>query len=789
MLLLATGTGAGAAIFAIVNAYLLRPLPYPDSDRIVSVRWETPEGVDAAPVRRELGTLDWSADSEATGALVEAATNWDLDVFTLLGDEGPLLAPGAWVTPEYFRVLGVAPRLGRALQESDLSDGASNVAVISHGLWQSRFGGTPEVLGMTFHAYVSDRPEEAEAFTVVGLMPADFWSFQRYAEVLAPLRESSFPYLLRLKTGVTPRAAAARLTSVAKAHLGSADIAEASEGRVTATPLQERYVGSLRPLLVTLLAAALLVVAIAAGNAAILLLVHTARRRRELAVRSALGAGRDRLVRQLMTEGLLISMVAGVLGLLIAALVLGALDGPIQQQIGRGAPGGAGALRVDLPVVLVVFTVCAGVGFSLGLCSSLMLNDPALGARLRAGSGGIDDVQGSRGRRALVAAGVALSLGLLITAGLAGRSALHLVRADVGFVHADRMVGGIGLRHHSYPTDGDRARFVERLLERLAGTLGPGQAAVSSLPPFGALTGSEVEPEGAGEAVTVGIRSVSADYMSLLSIPVRSGRSIEETDRAAGEPVALVSESLAKRMWPEAQPLGRRLRVASDLGTGVDGGEPSAESEWRVVVGVVADVRETLVGEDLPEVYLPWSQNPSLWMTVLHRGRSSDRAVATVQSALRDLDRGVPLSGSRWLSEAVAEESERSRFLAGVLIVFSLFAVALGLVGLYGVVAHAVLQGRRETAIRLALGAEPGRLVVRFVRQTAATVVLGTAAGLVVAALLAQVLADQLHGVDPTDPLTWLGLPLLLASAALLATWIPARRAARTDPMAVLRSE
>lgn len=608
ILLLATGAGAAAAVFGIVDAYLLRPLPYPQSDRIVSVRVTAPEG-HQAPRSSDLAAVELGASG-----VVAVATSWDLDVFTLIGGDAPERAPGAWVDPAYFRVLGVTPVIGRPLEESDLRSGGANVAVISHGLWQHRFGGDPNILGVSFQAWVSDRPEEAESFTVVGVMGADFWPFVRYSEILTPLRAQQFPYLARLAPGVDVAAASEALTTLVRAHLGETGD---QTTRVELQPLQERYTAPIRPLLMVLLAAAVLVLLIASGNVALLLFVRAGRRERELAVRAALGAGRERLVRQLVFEGLAVAATAALLGLAVAEAILGTLGALIADQVGRATPGGVGALRLDAGGALLLLLVCTTVGLGLGLVSSLVVRRPELSLTLRAGPGTTDTRERQRTRQLLVASEVALSLGLLVAAGLATRSALHLGTLELGFETDRILTTSIGLREQSYPQDEDRERFASQLLERLSAAPGVEAAALATMPPFAALTPQRIEivgESGVQEATGIGIRNISSSYLATLRIPVLAGRALDDRDRQGTEPVAMVSADLARRLWPQSSPLGQRLRLggsAMEMAMAGDG-----ESQWREVVGVTGSVRETLVGEDLGEVYVPLDQSPSRWLTV-----------------------------------------------------------------------------------------------------------------------------------------------------------------------------
>lgn len=765
---LAVGIALNTSALAVLNAYVLRPLPFPQSDRLFNVRGG--QGI------------SWTEVDE----VFELAVSWDLDVFTVIGDGRPEMAPGAWVTPDFLETYGVRAQVGRTFRPDEAGRGGAPVAMISHRLWQERFEGDPEIVGRTFSAFTSDRPDHAELFTIVGVLPADFWYLNEYTEVLAPIRDERAVYAGRLRPDIPVERAETVLTELAERRMEQVP----AGFRVELVSVQERHVASVRPTLMTLQAAVLLVLLIACANAAVLLLIRSARRERELGIRRAMGASGGRLARQLLLEGGLLSLTATSVGLVLTSVLLSLTGASVESRLGVMMPGGAQSLAIDGTVLLGAAGLAALVGLVFGLVPLLSSVRGIVGSTLREGRGSTDSRTRHRFRAALVAGEVALSLALLVGAGLMVRSAVNLQHQELGF-DPDRVVRGVmGLREASYPDPEDRVAAFSRLRERLAAVPGVEEVGLGSLALFGTrFTPRRVEGEDGddlvgGEAVwwLVGER-----YFDALDIPVVHGRAFTRDDAAGAEPAAVVSESLARALWGDADPLGRRVRTVP---TGEPGMAPPDPGPWLRVVGVVADVQRGVDDGPGGDLYRTYRQGERSWMNAVVRFRDDPVArVAELQAAVAAVDPEIPLASVRRLDEVVNEAMGPTRAVAGLLVGFAAFALLLAVLGLYGVVSYAVRQRQKDVAIRMALGAGRGSVTAMFLRQGLVVIgtgiVLGTLGGLA----LGRALEDELHGVGPGDPTTHVLLAGILAFGALLAVWLPARRAAGADPMGVLREE
>jgi putative ABC transport system permease protein len=762
---LTVGIGLNVTAFSVVNAYLLRPLPYPDADRLVSV-----SASDA---------VSWS---EVDGVF-ELAASWDLDAFTLLGGAGPELVLGAWVTPDFMEMYDVRPALGRAFRGDEAGPDGQPVVMISHGLWQRRFGGDPDVIGLSFAAYVSDRPNEAETYTVIGVLPADFWYFNAYTDVLAPLSEDQEVYAARLLPGLPLEQAEAMLTARILPRL----VSPPEDFRVRLEPLQDRYVASVRPTLVALQIAVFLVLLISCVNSAVLLLLRSAGRAGEFGVRQAMGAGRTRIARQLMAEALLIAATAGVLGTAVAARTLHVAADLVAARLGRSAPGGFDTMSVDADVLAMTMMLVLIVGVGLGMVPIVSSLRRSVVTRMAPGGRGGSDTQARRNaRQTMVAAEVAISLALLTGAGLMVQSAYNLQNSDPGFVPGGLVRSVVGLSETRYPDQDDRLEFFDRLLAGLRAVPGVSAVGAVSVAPFTNRPALRtVDGNGrTGEAVSV---LVGQGYFAAMGTSLLAGRDFTVDDVEGSEPVAVISQSLAAHLWPGADPIGRLARVLLFVAPGAPIPEPGP---YRRVVGVVQDVDPGLVATGQGQIYRPFHQAAPLWMNLMTRVvPGSGPVVSRIEAVLGDIDAEVPLSGVVFMESAVEQARAPTRFVATLLTGFAAFALLLVLLGLYGVVAYAARQRRREVAIQIALGADGRRVTWIFFRSWLFVASMGVIPGLAGGIAVGYALSDQLHGIEAGDPATLATLALALLAAAFVATWVPARRAARTDPMIVLRQE
>ena len=618
---------------------------------------------------------------------------------------------------------------------------------------------------------------------------ADYGYIGVYTEsqgILAPLQEDRPLYAGRLRSDVPMERADQVLTERARA-LSATPLPPDFEVRTRR--LQDAYTQAVRPRLLVIQGAAALVLLIGCLNVVVLSLVRNAGRRSELAVRRALGAGRLGLVAPLAVEGAALSLGAGLLGLGGAALALPALGGVVEARLGRGIPGGVATLHLAPEVVAGVLLGCLVAAMAMAATGAWAVGRVPLTGSLAANARQGTDAGGARRlRHVLVGGELALSLTLLTGAALLARSALHLEFRELGFDPEGLQVGQVGLRQGSYPDGDSRSAFFRALLDRVEAIPGVEGAAVASSAPFvGDPTPRPVEGEGGGvEAATEATRqAVSPGYFDVMGVPVVRGRDFRPDDGPAGAPVAVVTPSLADALWPGVDPLGRRLRFAEGGGGAMMmGGGPS---DWLTVVGVVPDVVTSLEGAG-PMVYTAHEQAPSLWMSVVLRTRPGGGEVMDrVADAVHELDPEAPVYAAIDVGDAADRVLEAPRFFAVLLGGFSLFALGLATLGLYGVVAYATRQARRDVAIRMALGAQGGAVQRFFVRQSLVTLALSLGLGAAGGRVLGGALEGQLHGVEPGDPGVILGVSVVLGLASVLAVWLPAREAARTDPMGVLR--
>ncbi|HLM55515.1 MAG TPA: ABC transporter permease, partial [Pyrinomonadaceae bacterium] len=761
------------AIFSVVNAVLLRPLPYKDPGRLVML-WEndTQEGNDRNPVA-PANFVDWQKQNGTCAEL--AFYNQPGGVNVTGGGAEPERVIGAGVSPNIFSVLGVQPARGRTFSDSEA---AGHEVIISHGFWLRRFGGDPEVVGRQITL-------DAEILDVVGVMPAEFqlpeetemW-WANMDGSLATMRVRHFLRVVgRLKPGVPIEQARADFDTIARRLAGQYPETNTGYG-VNVVTLHDQFVGDVRPALLLLLGAVGFVLLIACANVANLMLARSAARQKEMAVRAALGAGRLRLVRQLLTESLLLAAAGGAAGLLFAywgSDLLAALGG-------SGLPRGA---RVGVDGRVLAFT-----------CATTLLTGLAFGfvpawAGAKLGVQGIlkEGGRGATGRRAgrrlLVVTEIACALMLLIGAGLLIKSFMRLQAVEPGFDPSGVLTMQFSLPDARYSEPQQVAAFYGQLVERVRALPGVGAAgAVSRLPLAGdrSTMGLAVEgrPVVSGQYDEVHFRAVTPDYLRTLGVPLRAGRELEERDGPEAPQVVLVNETTARKHWPGADAVGRRVKLG-----------PNAQGPWVTVVGVVGDVRNFgLESEARPEVYAPHRQSPQGRMRlVLRTGGDPLGLVPAVRSAVRSLDPELPFSQVTTMEELLARSVAQRRLSTLLLGGFAGTALLLAALGIYGVMAYSVTQRAREIGIRMALGARGGDVVRMVLRQGMALALAGVACGMAAGLVAARLMRGLLYGVSAVDPLTFFGMAGVLTCVALLACYVPARRATKIDPLIALRAE
>jgi putative ABC transport system permease protein len=779
VLALAFGTGANAAIFSVVNAVLLRPLPYPEPDRLMAV-WE-----DATAFGFPRNTpapanyLDWNKDNRT---FADMAAYEDRSL-ALLADGAPERIQGFAVTANLFEVLGVVPALGRPFAAADDRPGAPEVVILSDGLWRRRFGASPAVLGTS--VLLDGRP-----YAVVGVMPRGFGFPSARAQAWVPVAFTSetaasrgnhyLEVVGRLAAGASPAQATADLETIARRL--EREYPETNKGiGALAVPLHEQKVGDIRTSLLVLLGAVGLVLLVACANVANLLLARSVSRQREIAVRAALGAGRGRLVRQMLTESVILGLLGSLAGLLLARVSLRLLVPLVPESV--AAPE---SIALDARVLVFTLGLALFTGFVFGMAPALHLSRTALAGAVREGTRSSEGGGRGRTRGVLVAAEVALSLVLLIGAGLLIKSFDRLRRVDAGF-RAERMLTmGVDLPSTAYPDAPRRRAFWDALLLRLPTLPGVESAAVITHLPLtfdgdNWLFLPEGQEDGGDGTLPVAVyRVVSRDYFRTVGIPLRRGRAFEETDRAGMPQVAVVNHKMAETYWPGQDPLGRRIRIGR--------GERAL---WLTVVGVVGDTRQTDIHQPpKPELYRAYTQAESGPRDIVVRSAGDPLSLAAaVAREVHALDPNLPVSDVRRMEDVASEAVARPRFQTLLLGVFAGAALLLALVGIYGVIAYSVAQRTREIGIRLALGATRADIVRAVMGPGFRLTLAGLGVGLVGAFATSRLLAGLLFGVSAIDAGVFAAVPALVLAVSLLAAYLPARRGALLDPVRALRWE
>ena len=769
---LALGIGANTAIFSVVNSVLLRPLPYREPDRLFTMR-SNQSMPDLEDVRSQ------SRSFEFFGAVVTQALDYT-------GEGEPLQVQAALINADWFKALGARAALGRTISDEEDRFGGDPVVVLSHGFWQRQFGGDPSILGkpiqLSGHSYVA-----------IGVMPAgfvmpsetpDLWAAARVVNPIA-LNFRGVHFLrtyLKLKPGVSLSQAQAEMESTDR-WLAEKEPAENKGRHTVLLSIQERLVGNSRPALLILFGAVALVLLVACANFANLLLTRAAARHQEIVIRAALGAGRARLVRQMLTESTLLSVLGGAGGLLLAVWGIDLLTAfrPANLPL-------VSSIRIDGWVLAftVVVSILTGVIFGLlpALNASKLDVNEALKESTRASTGGAIR---HRARSVLVVSEIAFALVLLIGAGLLIKSLWKLREIDPGFNPDNLLTMRIELPESRYKEIPKQVRFREGALEALNSVPGVQAAMVSELP----MSGDHLmhnfiidgrPPLAPGEEPELETRTVAGDYLHTMGIHLLQGRDFTSADRADTPIVGLVNESFVREYFPDQNPIGARIAWAR------------GNRQWMTIVGVIGDVRH--FGLDLPEVpafytsYLQLDQPWKRWMYVVVRSDENPSAlIGEVKNQIWSIDRQIPLTKLRTMTEVMSLSLAAQRFNMSLMGIFAAVALLLAAVGIYGVVSYSVTQRTREMGIRIALGAESGDVLKIVLMQGLRLAAIGVGIGLGAAFALTRVMSSLLFGVSATDPVIFAGISLILTGVALGATFIPARRATRLDPMMALRYE
>ncbi len=774
VLVLAFGLGANASLFTVINAVLLRPLPFPDPKGLVQIWESNPSRGQLQDVVSPYNFIDWQSQSST---MAEMAV-YEYESFALITHAAPQRMPGVLASSRFFEVFGVQPALGRTFSADD-DRAESHSIVLSDGAWHRRFNADPNIVGKPITL-------NGGSFTVIGVMPVGFqfpgvnteiWSTPAY-DLKERNRRSHYLFGVgRVKRGVTLGQAQAEMTTIARRL--EQQYPDSNRGStVSLVPLQEQMVGSFRPALLMLWGAVTLVLLIGCANVAHLLLARAVSRQREFAIRVALGAGRSRLIGQLLTESAILAGAGGLLGLVLST-------GGLRLLMAGGArfvPRIEG-VHIDGRVFVFTSVVSLLTALIFGLVPAFRASRLDLAAAARQSGWETPSGGSYRLRSILVVSELALSVMLLIGAGLLIQSLWRLGNVDRGFVGKDVLAMRISLPESQYGTFTQRAAQYQRMLDRIGALPGvTGAAATNDLPFSGSRTSTSFDIEGIppspGESRQSDYRTVSSDYFRVMQIPLIKGRAFEEADNRRETPgVLIINETLLNRYWPHADPLGQTLAV---------------NGKSYQIVGVAGNVKhDNLAATSAPEIYVPQYQgNTPPWTFLAIRSETAlESLIPAVRNAVREVSPAEPLYDVRTMQERVETSIAPQRFTALVLATFAGFALLLATIGIYGVVAFSVEQRRREVGVRMALGARPGDVLRMVVRQGLLLGIVGVVFGVAGALAVERVLSSMLYGTRSGDPGTFLAVSVLFIAITSLASYIPARRAALLDPMVALRYE
>jgi putative ABC transport system permease protein len=792
VLTLALGIGANTVIFSVINAVAFRPLPYTDPDRLVMV-WNNFHGLGMTQV--VVSALEFG-DYKQRNKVFEQIAAYGQQSFGLRVGKEPEQVWGASVSANLFSLLGVTPQLGRTFLAEEEQSGRDQGVIISHDLWQRRFNSDPQVVGKTLWL-------DGKTVTVVGVMPTtvrfpstdiQVWrplAFQ--AEELSERQRGSrgLRVIGRLRPGATLNDAQTDMQTVARQLVEEHPQQYTSNMgfAVTVLPLYEYVVGDVREALLVLWGAVGFVLLIGCANVANLLLARAATRQKEIAIRTALGASRGRVVGQLLTESMLLALVGGVAGSLLA---LWGVDAVV-SLVPAGTLPRLDELSVDARVLGFTLVVSLMTGLLFGLAPALRASRTELTEALKEGSrGATESLRRNRLRSLLVVTEIAMALVLLIGAGLLIRGFARLVSIPTGFNPDDALTMRIALPMSKYQERQQQADFFRRLIERVGALPGvEATGVVTSLPLSGWRNDWSISLEGirgmeglpTDTLPQANYFAVNSDYFRAMGIPLLGGRTFSDEDND-GPPVVVINQTLARRFWPNENPIGKRLKT---------GGQQSPYP-WRTIVGVVGDVRQTGLETDvMPEIFVPYRDVRKALMNamflVVRAGARPTSLVAAVRAAVAELDPDQAVSSIRTLEERVALSVAERRFNMLLLGVFAALALVLAGVGIYSVMAYSVTERTHEIGVRMALGAQASDVLKLVVRQGMVLALIGVTIGLGAALALTRLMSSLLFEVSATDPATFVLMALLLAVVALLACWVPARRATRVDPMVALRYE
>ncbi|HEY6183604.1 MAG TPA: ABC transporter permease [Terriglobales bacterium] len=787
VIVLALGIGANTAIFSVVNAVLLRPLPYPQPDRLVQI-WHTPPQSSFPGITRfsvsPANYLDWANQSRS----FEQMAIYGFMSLNLTGKGEPESILATRVSSNFFSVLKTQPMAGRVFSSEEDSDGHGKVVVISHSFWQSHFGADPNVVGQTISL-------NSESYTIVGIMPAKFafptssdpkfqtqmWTPIAWTDKDRAVR-GNHNYLVigRLKLNADLQQAKAEMNTISS-RLEQQYPADDKGWGATVIPMREQMVGEVRTALMILCGAVGFVLLIACANVANLVLVKTLARQKEIAIRTALGASSARVLRQILAETLMLSLCGGVLGLAVAHFGVRLIVAFLAQRLPFAAN-----ISLDISVLSFTLLVSLLTGVIAGVVPAFRATKTNLNDSLKAGLGRTDaDSGGNRTRSVLVVSEMALSLVLLIGAGLMIRSLSHLRNVDPGMDTHNVVIADLQLSRVKYAKPQQQFAFYDQLVQRLR-TL-PGVESASAIDIMPLSDGGSIQPiavEGRpmvpmADQPEVAVRVVEPEFMRTMRIPLLQGRMLNTADTEDRPQAILISDAMAKRIWPGENPVGKRLTMTF------------FPEKIREVVGVVGNVKQDGldVAEPAATLYLPMAQAARPFMTVAVRATQPGNMAAAIANAVHEIDREQPVNDVVTMDTVMADSVSRQRFNMLLLGTFAGLALVLAAIGLYSVLAYSVRRRVREIGVRMALGAQRMDVIRMILGQGVRLALIGVAIGVVAAFVLTRLMASQLFQVSATDPLTFIGVAGMLVLVAIAACYIPARRASKVDPMVALRYE
>ena len=794
ILTLAIGIGANIVIFSVVNGILLKPLPFPDSHRVVTI-WETDANRN---VTRGTASAAEFLDWRDMNHVFQELSGWRALYFTITGGGEPERVWGSQVSGNFFRTLRVTPMLGRDFTPEDEQIGHEHVVILSYGLWQSRYGSDTGILGKTILL-------NEESFTVIGVLPRSFslygtlpefelWKPFAFNRTQLDREDHELVIFGRLKDGVPISQANAEMITIQE-QLKKQYPAFDQKNGMRVVGFHDELVSTLRPGLLLLVAAVAFVLLIACANVANLMLARAAVREREIALRVSLGAGRKRIFRQLLTESALLSLIGAAIGILFAYGGIHILRDAVVSGQGSRIPHPEW-ITIDPTVLGFTFLVALATGILFGFAPAIQISRSALFESLKEGSRGSTAGRHSQlARSVLVVSEVAFSLMLLVGAGLLVRSFALMLAEPLGFDPENLLTAQLLLPDAHYP-DGPRiSNFYQSVVERVNAIPGVNSASAANFLPLTHWThfcdfeiAGRASPR-SGEHFTSEYRVADWRYLSTMGVPVKEGRDFTSADGPDSQAVALVNEVLARRYWPNADPVGQQIRlIFNPTKTPWDA---IPHQGWLTIVGVVGDIRDWAWSEPKSgQLYLLQTQNPSRLMSLMVRSRV-DRAQLTgaLRRAIESVDPDQPITDVKTMEDYLAVAFSQRRLNMSLLAFFAIVAALLAAIGIYGVMGYAVTQRSHEIGIRMALGAEPGDVLRMIVGDGMKLALLGLAIGLTASLLLMKYLESQLYGVKARDPLTFIGVAAGLALVALAACYFPARRATKVDPLVALRYE